>query len=215
MRQKGLLSKWNDDKGFGFILPNDSKKTIFVHIKSFTDRNVRPVENQKVTYTLEKNDKGYAAINVSRTTDNPIRSKTNIHRKLVQKHTTKKQILTKEISTSNVSLISMFFIGGFVFFILHFSIIENKLPPITIMSYLLISILTYFMYQIDKNKAINNEYRISEKSLLILSLLGGWAGAPIAQQKFRHKNKKISFQIFFWLAIFVNIMWLSNRYTLF
>jgi len=215
LRKRGTIHKWNDEKGFGFITPNDSNKTIFVHIKSFTDRNVRPIENQKVTYTLEKNDKGYAAINVSRTTDNPIRSKTNIHRKLTQKHITKKQTPIKESSTNSVSLITMLFIGIFILFILHFSVIENKLPPITIMLYLLISILTYFTYKIDKNKAINNEYRISEKSLLLLSLFGGWAGALIAQQKFRHKNKKLSFQIPFWLVIFVNIIWLSNTYSLF
>jgi len=215
MRKKGIITKWNDDKGFGFILPNDSQKTIFVHIKSFTDRNVRPIENQKVTYTLEKNDKGYAAINVSRATDNPVRSKTNIHRKLIQKNKLTKQIPIKEHSTDNISSVTILLIGLFVFFIFYFSIIENQLPSITIVLYLLISIFTYFIYEMDKYYAINNKYRISEKSLLLLSLFGGWPGALIAQQKFRHKNKKSSFQISFWLTIFVNIIWISKFFDIF
>jgi uncharacterized membrane protein YsdA (DUF1294 family)/cold shock CspA family protein len=215
MRKKGIITKWNDDKGFGFILPNDSQKTIFVHIKSFTDRNVRPIENQKVTYTLEKNDKGYAAINVSRATDNPVRSKTNIHRKLIQKNKLTKQIPIKEHSTDNISSVTILLIGLFVFFIFYFSIIENQFPSITIVLYLLISIFTYFIYEMDKYYAINNKYRISEKSLLLLSLFGGWPGALIAQQKFRHKNKKSSFQISFWLTIFVNIIWISKFFDIF
>ena len=77
-RKKGKIIKWDDDKGFGFILPEDSQKNIFVHIKSFTDRNVRPVEKQIVTYTVQNNDNGKdSAIKVSRATDNPIRSRTN------------------------------------------------------------------------------------------------------------------------------------------
>ena len=104
MRKQGVISKWNDEKGFGFIMPNDSKKTVFVHIKSFTDRNVRPVENQKVTYTLEKNDKGYAAINVSRSTDNPIRSKTNIHKKNYSQNYSKHRNHAQEKKKSSYSL---------------------------------------------------------------------------------------------------------------
>jgi len=67
-REKGKIIKWNDDKGFGFILPCDSQKNIFVHIKSFTDRNVRPAENQAVTYTIQNSNGKDAAINVSRST---------------------------------------------------------------------------------------------------------------------------------------------------
>ncbi len=67
------------------------------------------------------------------------------------------------------------------------------------------SIITYITYSIDKSRAINGEYRISEKTLHILSLIGGWIGAILAQQRLRHKNKKVSFQIVFWISVIVHI----------
>lgn len=41
MRTHGTLSKWNDDKGFGFIRPADGEKEIFVHISAFPRDGVR------------------------------------------------------------------------------------------------------------------------------------------------------------------------------
>jgi cold shock CspA family protein len=43
MRKQGIISKWNDEKGFGFILPNDSKKTVFVHIFLSENYSVTPM----------------------------------------------------------------------------------------------------------------------------------------------------------------------------
>jgi uncharacterized membrane protein YsdA (DUF1294 family) len=36
-------------------------------------------------------------------------------------------------------------------------------------------------------------------------LFGGWPGALIAQQQFRHKTVKASFQSVFWVTVFVNV----------
>lgn len=72
IRKKGKIVKWDDDKGFGFILPENSSKHIFVHMKSFIDRRIRPSLNEHVTYTVyvDKDNKK-SAINVSRETDKP------------------------------------------------------------------------------------------------------------------------------------------------
>jgi uncharacterized membrane protein YsdA (DUF1294 family)/cold shock CspA family protein len=219
IRKKGKIIKWNDDKGFGFILPADSQKNIFVHIKSFTDRNVRPVENQNVTYTVQNNGDGKnSAINVSRSTDNPIRSRTNSSnvKNIIPKH---KRSNTNNIpldpkSTRNIPMLSIIFILGFIVFLFHFSIREDKLPPFVIIVYIAMGILTYYIYSEDKSKAINSERRTSEQSLLTLSLFGGWMGALIAQYKFRHKVKKTSFQISFWTAVFFNILLLSSAFKI-
>jgi cold shock CspA family protein len=52
MRHAGKITKWNDDRGFGFIIPNGGGQQVFVHIKSFTNRRRRPVENEIVSYEL-------------------------------------------------------------------------------------------------------------------------------------------------------------------
>ena len=58
MRQKGKLRSWNDDKGFGFIVPSDGGKDIFLHISAFSNRDRRPEIGQIVTYALSTDDQG-------------------------------------------------------------------------------------------------------------------------------------------------------------
>jgi uncharacterized membrane protein YsdA (DUF1294 family) len=40
----------------------------------------------------------------------------------------------------------------------------------------------------------------------MLSLIGGWPGAMVAQQLFRHKSSKASFQVVFWITVVLNSM---------
>ncbi len=199
VRTKGKIIKWNDEKGFGFILPFDSQKNIFVHIKSFSDKSVRPAEGQDVTYTIQKNDDGRdSAIKVSRSTDNLVRNKTSNHRKK-NINPTYKRINTDntQLDLKPVQSISPFYtiiILSFVAFLFHFTI-EGKLPPFIIVIYIVMGLMTYFIYSEDKDMAINNERRTSEQKLLTLSFFGGWIGALIAQQKFQHKTKKIRYYV--------------------
>ncbi len=51
------------------------------------------------------------------------------------------------------------------------------------------------MYGIDKRKAIQGRYRIAEKTLLSVAILGGSVGAWIGMQVFRHKTKHLKFKI--------------------
>jgi len=209
LREKGKIVKWNDDKGYGFILPDNSQKNIFVHIKSFTDRNVRPKENQVVTYnTIQDNRNGKkSATRVSRSTDNPLKSRININKKI-------KKETRKDASSHNISIVSIISIVAFSIYLFLFTFVEEKLSPSVIIVHISMGIITYFAYAIDKNKAKHNEYRISEKALLILSLLGGVIGALIAQKKLRHKNKKLSFLIPFWVSVFINIIWFSKVFKI-
>lgn len=50
MRHVGTLIKWNDDRGFGFILPNQSKDEIFVHISAFPKDGSRPTIGETVSF---------------------------------------------------------------------------------------------------------------------------------------------------------------------
>jgi cold shock CspA family protein len=35
----GTITKWNDEKGFGFITPNSGRKQIFIHINEFSRKH--------------------------------------------------------------------------------------------------------------------------------------------------------------------------------
>ncbi|MBQ3063297.1 MAG: DUF1294 domain-containing protein [Clostridia bacterium] len=53
----------------------------------------------------------------------------------------------------------------------------------------LLSFITLVVYGIDKARARRGLWRISERTLLTLSLLGGAVGGLIAMQLFRHKTR--------------------------
>jgi uncharacterized membrane protein YsdA (DUF1294 family) len=59
----------------------------------------------------------------------------------------------------------------------------------------ILSVITFFMYGIDKFKAQRGKWRISEKALLISSFVGGAVGGFLAMQLFRHKTKHWYFNI--------------------
>ena len=58
MRKEGKITFWNYRKGYGFIEPSDGGKQVFVHIRSFSDRQQRPKLEQQVSYTLSEDQRG-------------------------------------------------------------------------------------------------------------------------------------------------------------
>lgn len=67
------------------------------------------------------------------------------------------------------------------------------------------SLATFVVYSVDKRRAKQEGDRISEKTLHILSLLGGWPGAIAGQKLLRHKTCKKSFRFVFWLSVLGNL----------
>jgi uncharacterized membrane protein YsdA (DUF1294 family) len=59
----------------------------------------------------------------------------------------------------------------------------------------ILSVITFFMYGVDKFKAQRGKWRISEKALLISSFIGGAVGGFLAMQLFRHKTKHWYFNV--------------------
>lgn len=70
---------------------------------------------------------------------------------------------------------------------------------------LFMSLVTYFVYSVDKARAKDDEWRVSEGTLHLLALIGGWPGALLAQRRLRHKVRKPSFMIVFWLTVAGNV----------
>ena len=67
--------------------------------------------------------------------------------------------------------------------------------------YALVSLLTFFLYWRDKHSALKDHWRTPETTLHFFELAGGWPGALVAQQVFRHKTRKLSYQLTFWLIV--------------
>jgi uncharacterized membrane protein YsdA (DUF1294 family) len=66
------------------------------------------------------------------------------------------------------------------------------------------SIITYGCYSWDKTAAQNAGRRTPESTLHLMSLVGGWPGALIAQVLLRHKTRKPSFLVGYWFTVIVN-----------
>jgi uncharacterized membrane protein YsdA (DUF1294 family) len=64
-----------------------------------------------------------------------------------------------------------------------------------------LSALTYFASARDKRKAQRGQWRTPESTLHLLELCGGWPGSFLAQHRFRHKLRKVSYQFTFWLIV--------------
>ena len=52
-----------------------------------------------------------------------------------------------------------------------------------------VNVVTFTVYGIDKSKARRGAWRIPEKTLFLLPLLGGSVGALLGMKVFRHKTK--------------------------
>ncbi len=59
----GTVKFFNEDRGFGFITPDDGGKDIFVHVNGLNGISIG--EGDKVSYDVEEGQKGLNAVNVS------------------------------------------------------------------------------------------------------------------------------------------------------
>jgi uncharacterized membrane protein YsdA (DUF1294 family)/cold shock CspA family protein len=181
LQLQGKITSWNDEKGYGFITPGSSGDQIFVHIKAFKNRGRRPQINQYVTYTHSKDRQGRpCAIDVS----------------FVGKQ--------RGNSLSVGKAIGPCILGGL--FLGAIGISEGILNRsfLIVSFYLILSLVTFIVYALDKNAAQNDRWRTPEAKLHFLALIGGWPGALVAQQMLRHKSKKKEFRFVFWITVILN-----------
>jgi uncharacterized membrane protein YsdA (DUF1294 family)/cold shock CspA family protein len=191
MRCKGKIATWNDDKGYGFITPLAGGKQVFIHVKAFGNRTRRPEINDVVTFALSKDKQGRpCAVNATLAGD-------------------KLKIQAARQSSTPAMLFALFFLG-----VIGISVVTSHLPTAIGIMYVTLSLITAVAYALDKSAARRGAWRISEGTLQLLGLAGGWPGALIAQQTLRHKSKKMSFRIVFWATVMMNcaaFVWLHTE----
>jgi uncharacterized membrane protein YsdA (DUF1294 family) len=91
------------------------------------------------------------------------------------------------------------------------ALLPSTIQPIAL-CYLSASLLTIYFYRQDKQAAKQGKWRTPELRLHQLEFLGGWLGAFIAQQIFRHKTSKQSFQLTFNLIVILHLATLANLF---
>ncbi|MHB9345907.1 DUF1294 domain-containing protein [Enterobacter cloacae] len=80
--------------------------------------------------------------------------------------------------------------------------------------FLLINLLTIVLYGADKMAAREGMRRVPEATLLVFGVTGGWPGAIVGQQLFRHKTQKQPFKKYFFISVVVSIAMMAVVYHL-
>lgn len=180
MRYQGKITDWKDEKGFGFIIPNGGSQRVFVHIKSFSNGQQRPVGNEIVTYELTHDAKGRPQANSVA---------------FVGKRVTPASP-SGQATPLVLTATFLVFVAGSAF--------AGKLPIAVVWIYLAASFAAFVAYALDKSAAKNDQWRTKESTLHLFALAGGWPGALAAQRLLRHKSSKPSFQFVFWVTVVLN-----------
>ncbi|RUO49640.1 DUF1294 domain-containing protein [Pseudidiomarina donghaiensis] len=177
LRRNGTVISWNADKGYGFIQSANNQQQFFAHITAFSNRRRQPAIGDHVTFMEQRQaDNKHRAIDID-----------YVHTKL--------SFALLPILTIAVAYIAVIAYLGLL----------GYLPVQLWLIFTFVSVIAYVFYALDKKAALNNKRRTPEDWLQFLALMGGWPGALIAQQQFRHKTRKTSFRVVFYLAVLINI----------
>lgn len=194
MYSQGKIVKWKQDQAFGFIQGDDGTKDIFVHVTAFQKRSREPVVGDGVIYKLTLDDQA-------------------------RLRATSVRFQGEGRSFQRKSFKKIFIL---IVCIVYALMVSALIRSFDLSRYMLgavfaLNIVTYFFYKADKTAARANLWRVSKKTLHLLSLLGGWPGALIAQRTLRHKTSKTQFRVLFYLTVFINaacvfgLLWLKKN----
>ena len=189
MRFAGRITEWNDEKGFGFVVPHGGGTRAFVHIHQLQRNSRRPAIGDLISYLPVVDNRG-------RTNAQQIR------------HAGEKIELTRRPSRMPRAALGIIALA-----LAAAAAAMGLLPPLLFAVYLVVSGVSYLLYAEDKSAARYKHQRTPENTLHLADLLGGWPGALIAQQQFHHKTLKQPFQTIFWVTVVLNLAacaWLTR-----
>jgi uncharacterized membrane protein YsdA (DUF1294 family)/cold shock CspA family protein len=187
MRLAGRITDWNDEKGFGFVVPNGGGDRAFVHVNEFQRGSKRPVSGDLISYVAATDQRG------------------RLNAKQIRHAGQKIAVPRTPSRVPRAALgVSALALGAALVFL-------RVIPLLLLAAITGLSLLAYVMYWVDKSAAQRGGQRTPESTLHLISLAGGWPGALVAQQQFRHKTIKQPFQSVFWVTVVLNaaaVAWL-------
>ena len=197
-KQQGTVKKWQDDKGFGFI-ETEAGDSIFFHVSEFRAQR-RPDIGEQVVFSIGQDDQG-------RLRATEVQELYFVQQKMAQKNQQIRQRNQKrshqaefEAGQKKRSFLGLAFYG-----VLILLAATDKLSWLVVAWYAALGVITYAMYAKDKAAAQSGDWRTPESTLHVLSALGGWVGALLAQTYLRHKSQKPEFRVTYYLTVVINM----------
>lgn len=206
MQLTGKVVFWQDHKGFGFVLCEQTQQKLFFHIRDFTQAKVRPALGDELRFSLGTDKQGRPiataltlnAVNTAVAAPNAISAPPKTR-----------------VDLSYTQDVALYFRAAFLMLVI-IALLFGSLPYVLPILYIEASLFTYWLYQADKRAAIARQSkRLPEESLQMFSLIGGWPGALFAQKTLAHKRSKYLFQREFWLVVLANcllLIWLLSQH---
>ena len=171
--KSGRIIEWDKRRSFGFV--HDGTNRVFLHEREFVKPHKVPERGDIITFFVGTDATGRIVA---------------------------KEVRIREARAGlegiHFAALALLLVGpGFAIHRLS-AVIDYR---ITVGVAAALSLLTLWIYAIDKRRAQEGEYRVPEKVLHGLELIGGWPGAFLGQRKFRHKSAKPAFLLIFWLIV--------------
>jgi uncharacterized membrane protein YsdA (DUF1294 family)/cold shock CspA family protein len=165
------IVEWDDQKGYGFL--QVGKGRLFLHRRDFAERHKRPAVDDVIRFTVGVDAQGRTC------------AKEAVH-------------VNDGGRFTPLALLVLMVLLVLPAIALYRSAADFRWVGAYV---LVIGVVSYGSYALDKRRARAKEWRISEAGLHVTELLGGWPGAFIAQRRLRHKVSKRGYQFVFWLIV--------------
>lgn len=185
MRHQGRITRWLDDKGYGYVTWHGGGEPLFIHVKSFPAGSRRPAVGDIVVYEQGKDERG-----------RPCAIRAHYPRKV------------HAPAGPDRSKAGQWWAATAVLFVIALcvAVAMGRVPVLVLGVYAAASVLAFITYGLDKSAAQRSQWRVQESTLLLMGLVGGWPGSVAAQRIFRHKSQKSSFMWAFLGVVLLNIV---------
>ena len=214
MPKQGTVVRWNAERAFGFIRSPGSAADVFFHVRDYRGATP-PREGLAVVFEeIRGGDKGprATAVQAAGAQGAPAGNHGSQARGARRPETTRAGRSTARTETSAgtrrkttpVAPAGAALAYGLMLAwaaLVAWAVWTRHLPLWSVAALAGLNLATLWLYAADKNAARRGQWRIAEKQLHLLSLLGGWPAAWLAQQNMRHKSSKTAFRAIYWATI--------------
>ena len=176
VRLTGRVDEWRADRGFGFLRFEEHR--VFVHRRDFAMFHRAPVVGDPVEFVLGEDQQGRICA-----------------RQAELAHA------GGRISVESLVILGVLLVAPLTAL---FRVFGHEYWYATLGVALVPSLFAYLLYADDKGRSRAKAWRVSEKNLHWISMLGGWPGAYLAQRRYRHKTAKFGFQVTFWMTVILH-----------
>lgn len=169
----GEVVTWNDERGFGFLRPDEGGADIFVHVVAFGRTGERPKEGDRVKYRIGKGRDGRPAATTAKIDEKPLTQIRFLPR-----------LRPREARFAAAAALVVIALGAVIF---------GEAPPELLGPYVAMGAMSITLYRTDKWQSMKRGWRVPETTLHATDLVFGVIGGLLAQGWLGHKTAKMGY----------------------